>query len=325
MYYCGIDLGGTKIFSILIDKNGNIIAKNKIKTKLKGDINKIIDRIKECYIEMIIKAAIEEKDIIAIGVAVPSSVNIEKGIMIHAPNLNLKNIKIKELLKNSFNKPIYVDNDGNMALYGEFFFNKNIDTNSAYGIFVGTGIGGAYICNKKLIYGKNYTAGEIGHMVVKINGPKCGCGQKGCLEAIASKTGIVNYIKKQIEVKKTMTILDTIQPDWKESLGSSIIANCYKRKDKLVVKAVDRASKALGIASANIINLIGVDAIIFGGGLINELGDIMLPRIKKYMQKHCISNGYKDVKMIKSKLEDSSVAYGAARFVSLDENKNFLE
>ncbi len=324
MYYCGIDLGGTKVYSIIIDQDGNIQGNHKVKTKYKSDFNKIFERIVLCYDELIKKLNIKNKDIKAIGIGVPSSVKVNKGILIHAPNLNIKNIDIAEKLIKKFNKPVYADNDGNLGLYGEHHYGKAELYKSLYGIFIGTGIGGAYIYDNEIIRGKNFTAGEIGHMIVEINGPKCGCGRKGCFEAIAGKVGIINYMKKLIKKNYVQTSLDNYDAGWKKNIGSSVLKELYQKNDQAVVKALTRAGKVIGIACANIINLIGVDAILLGGGLINEMAKDLLPVIKKFMIKYSIGDGAKNVKLLLSELKDNAVAYGAAKFVSVNENKKFL-
>ncbi|MBN2545833.1 MAG: ROK family protein [Spirochaetes bacterium] len=324
MYYCGIDLGGTKVYSIIIDHYGNIIGSHKVKTKYKSDFNKIFKRIILCYNELIEKLNITEKEIKAIGLGVPSSVKIKTGVLIHAPNLDIKNINIAEKLIKQFNKPVYVDNDGNLGLYGEHYYGKAKSYKSIYGIFVGTGIGGAYLYNNEIIRGKNYTAGEIGHVIVEINGPKCGCGRKGCFEAIAGKVGIINYMKKLIKKNKINTSLDKYEPDWKNNIGSSILSELYHKNDEAVVKALNRSGKVIGIVCANIINLIGVDAILLGGGLMNDMAKDLLPVIKKFMIKYSIGDGAKNVKLLLSELKDNAVAYGAAKFISVNENNKYL-
>jgi glucokinase len=322
-YYAGIDLGGTKIYSIVIDETGNILSREKVKTYSSDNFEDILKRIVECYEAAVVSSNIPENQIVSVGMAVPAPVNVETGVLLHAPNLNWKNISFSQLMFERIRKPFFIDNDANMGTFGEFALGQVKEYKNIYGIFVGTGIGGGYIANGELVRGKNFTAGEVGHMIIEIGGPICGCGKKGCFEAIAGKVGIIEYLKRKTK-EGEKTILNEISPDWKKSVGSSALAKCYLKNDKLVVKALSRSAKAIGIAISNIINLIGVEAIVLGGGVIEELGDVLIPTITEYMVEYTMSEGAKGVKILKSTLGDDAVALGAAWSSSLPENKKYL-
>ena len=323
-YFAGIDLGGTKIYVIIIDKNGTILS--RVKTKIGGENNFdfIVDAIIKAYKDAIKDANLEEKDIVSVGMAVPSSVNIETKTLIYAPNFGWKNIQLSKIMSEKLKKPFFMDNDANMGTYGEYALGAAKGLKHIYGIFVGTGIGGGYITNNDVERGYNFTAGEIGHIIVKIDGTKCNCSKRGCLEAIASKVGIIKYIKKRVEKKGENTILDKISPNWRKSVGASALYKALTNGDKVVKKALMRSGKAIGISAANIVNLIGVEGIILGGGVIEELGDFLIPIIKQNLIKYSMSNGADKIKLLKSTLGDDAVALGVAWFSSLEKNKEYL-
>ena len=331
-YYCGIDLGGTKIYAVVADENGNVIANYKQKTKKSDDKSEqtknstetIIGRLTDCYHKVIENAGITENDIQSVGIAVPSSVNIKEGLLKYAPNLGLINVPIAKLMKEQIGKPIFVDNDVNMGIYGEYCLGAGKPFNHIYGLFVGTGIGGGYIHNGEVIRGVNYTAGEIGHMVMKIGGPKCNCGRSGCLEAIAGKIGIIAYMKKKTSESKNKTMLDDVAPNWHQTVGSSALSKCYNAGDKIVKKAIKRAAETIGIACANLINVVGVEAIIIGGGVVEEMEDIFMPIIIEKAKEYSIAGGAEGVSILPASLGDNSVALGSAWFTALEENKKFL-
>ena len=175
-FYAGIDLGGTKTYCVIIDEKGNIIAREKMKIGTDKDINRILDIVAECYKAAISRANLSESDICAAGMAVPSAVNTEKQILLNAPNLGWKNIKIGEIMTEKIKKPVFVDNDVNLGTFGEYTFGKANKYKNVYGIFVGTGVGGGYIHDGKIVRGASFTAGEIGHMIIKQGGPICNCG-----------------------------------------------------------------------------------------------------------------------------------------------------
>ena len=311
-YYAGIDLGGTKTYCVIIDEKGNILAREKMKIGTDKNIENVLDVVTECYKAAISRANLAENDIFAAGMAVPSAVNTDKQILLNAPNLGWKNIKIGEIMTEKLGKPVFVDNDVNLGTFGEYTFGKAKEYKNIYGIFVGTGVGGGYIHDGKLIRGASFTAGEIGHMIIKQGGTQCNCGNQGCLEAIAGKVGIIKYIERKIEEKGKTTKLDEIAPLWRKSVGASALHKAIKSKDKLVIKAVERSAEAIGVACSNVINTIGVDAVILGGGIIEELSDIYLPIIRLTIQECSMANGGSNFPVIISELGDDAVALGAA-------------
>lgn len=323
-YYAGIDLGGTKIYSIVINEQGEILSRNKIKVGEDKSIDGVLLLINQCYIESVEKSGLNFDDIKYVGMAVPSAVDIKKGILLNAPNLGWKNIDIAARLSKITGKKVFIDNDVNLGTYGEYSSGDNKNLKHVYGIFAGTGVGGGYIFDGKVVRGAASTAGEIGHIVVSYNGPRCNCGNKGCLEAVAGKVGIVKYIVKRADKKGKETLLDTISPNWRSSLGSSAIRKAFESKDKIVRKAVLKSANFIGIACANVINTVGVEAVILGGGLIEELSDIYLPVIEQTMKQYAIAGGADNVKIIKSSLGDDAVAYGAAMIVSKAETEEYL-
>jgi len=315
-YYCGIDLGGTKIYSILCDGNGKIVARKKIKTQAASGFDTVFENIVICYAELLKKAEIVDDEVEKIGLAVPSAVNTDSGMLLDACNLGWKKVPLARMLSERLKKPVFMDNDVNLGVFGEYSFGKASRFKNVYGIFAGTGVGGGHICNGSINRGKNFTAGEVGHMVVKIDGPECNCGRKGCLEAIAGKAGMIKYMKKQEEKNGLTTMLSEIAPEWRTMVGSAALKECYKQKDTLVVKAINRASEAIGIAAANIINLIGIEALILGGGVIEEMGSVMLPVIEENTRKYAIAGGADGVEIIVSELGDDAVALGAAWYAA---------
>ncbi|OHD15301.1 MAG: hypothetical protein A2Y34_02690 [Spirochaetes bacterium GWC1_27_15] len=323
-YYGGIDLGGTKIYSIVIDERGTILSREKVKTNQENGLEPVIDKIIECYKNAVKNASLQEKDIEAIGMAVPSAVDVNKGILLYAPNLGWKNLELSKIMYEKLRKPFFIDNDVNMGVFGEYSLGVGRNYKHIYGMFVGTGIGGGYVVDGKIMRGVNHTAGEVGHMIVKLGGPQCNCGRRGCLEAIAGKVGIINYMKKLVDKKGEKTMLNEISPDWRRSVGSSALNKCFVKNDKVVVRALTRSATAIGIAAANLINLIGIEAIILGGGLIEEIGDLLIPIIKEYMVNYSIADGAKGIPLLKSILGDDAVALGAAWHCVLPENNKYL-
>jgi glucokinase len=323
-YYSGIDLGGTKIYSIVINEEGRILGRAKLKTRHQHGLEAVMERIVKCYLKAIEDASIKEDQIIAIGMGVPSAVNITSGTMLFAPNLNWKNVQIARIMYEKTGKQVFVENDVNIGTYGEYINLNSSKYRFLYGIFVGTGVGGGYIVDGNIIRGPSFTAGEIGHMKIKMKGSRCGCGSRGCLETIAGKVGIIKHMKKLVDRDNISTLMDKLNPDWRNGIGSSSLKTCMNKSDKVVQSALIRSSRALGLAISNLVNTIGIEAVILGGGVIEELGEELLPVIREYMLDNSIADGARNIEIIPSALGDDAVAYGAAMFVAHPDKKQML-
>jgi glucokinase len=182
---------------------------------------------------------------------------------------------------------------------------------SMVGIFVGTGIGGGIIIDGKLYSGFGHTAGEIGHMVLDIDGPKCGCGNKGCFEALASRTAIFQQIRAGIKAGEK-TLLTEMLGDDLDDLRSGDLRKAIRRGDKYVDRIIDGAAEYIGIATANLINIINPEVVVLGGGVIEALADEMMSVIIETANDYAMAGAMKGVEIVASKLGDSAGITGAA-------------
>jgi glucokinase len=263
---------------------------------------------------------LQPTDIEAVGVTVPSSIDYEQKTITHAPNLGWINLPFESRLKDVFHKPAFIDNDVVMGTFGECHLGVGKGYHRVYGMFIGTGIGGGYLVNGEIIRGIN----EVGHHIVKMNGPRCSCGNRGCLESIAAKSGMISFMQKRVKDKGEKTILDKLAPNWKTTVGSSALRKAVKKRDKVVMRALERSAEAIGVAIGNLVTLVGVDAIILGGGIIEELSEFFLPRIKESMHINTFADRARNVELLQSSLGDDAVALGAAWFVRLPEHREQL-
>jgi glucokinase len=199
-YVIGVDLGGTKICSGIFDSSLECIGTAKVSTKAQRGTDTVIERVVRCVQDAVDEADLNMKQIAGVGIGAPGAVDGESGTVIFAPNLpGWKDVPLKKELEKHLGVPVVVENDANVVVVGVHEAELKGKPLSVVGIFVGTGIGGGLILNGELYSGCNHTAGEIGHMVIDVNGPKCGCGNKGCFEAVASRTAIFQRIKAGIK------------------------------------------------------------------------------------------------------------------------------
>ncbi len=291
--YIGLDVGGTKILGALIN-NKTIVSSHKEKTNA---ANSTAEQIFE-QIKSVITTLKKDNPIKGIGIGIPGSINTQTGVIGFSPNLPFKDFPIKEKLAQHFNVPIAIENDVNAGLLGEHWAGAAKEYSNVVGIFVGTGIGGAIIINDQLYHGKHSIAGEIGHMKLKINGPACNCGEKGCLEALASKVSIQRALEKQ------GFTFDSI-------IKSSFIKEQLEKGNKEVKEVMKKAAISLGEAAGSIVNILDPEAIILGGGVMESLGDFFLKKIKPVANKRALVKP--NIKL--ASLGDYSIVYGAVYLV----------
>ena len=288
--YIGLDIGGTKILGGLFDGT-KVIKTKKLKTKAEESQDDIYGRIVE-----VINFLARDIKIEGIGIGIPGSIN--NGTVLISPNLPFKNFPLKEKLFNAYQIPIAMDNDVNVGLLGEHWAGAAKGLNHVIGIFIGTGIGGAIIINNSLLRGKHNIAGEIGHMKLKLNGPRCNCGEKGCFEILASKQAF----KRQLE-KYGFTVGPVLK--------SSLIKTYIDDNNKNVKNITKKISAYIGEAIGSLVNILDPEAIILGGGVIEAVGDYMLRKITPIAEQRALCKP--DIRL--SKLGDYALIYGGVRLV----------
>jgi glucokinase len=311
-YVLGVDLGGTKILAGIFNHTLECIGTAKLSTKSQRGVDKVIERIARCAQDAVDEADLTMKQVAGIGIGAPGAVDFDAGRVIFAPNMEgWKDVPLKKSLEKLLDVPVYVENDCNIAALGVHAAELKSKPKSMVGIFVGTGIGGGIIVNGELFSGFGHTAGEIGHMVLEVSGPKCGCGNKGCLEALASRTAIFQQIKAGVKDGQK-TILTEMLGDDLEDLRSGDLRKAIRRGDKFVDRVVESAAEYIGIATANLVNILNPEVVVLGGGVIEALADEMMSVITETARDYAMPGSMEGVEIIPSKLGDSAGITGGA-------------
>lgn len=309
-YSVGIDLGGTKILIALINKqNGEVLYHVKKKTKKDKGPKNIMKKMIEGIEELFEQSGISKDEISSIGVGAAGQIDRKNGILIGAPNLDCYDLNIKEILQKHFNLPVYLGNDVEIATIGEQKFGAGKGYDDFVCVFVGTGVGSAIVKDGKIITGATGTAGEIGHIIVDLNGRQCACGAHGCLEAYASRSAIERRIEGALKKGRQSCILDYLETG--KSITSSMIQKSIEQEDELVLQCVTEASEYLSGGIASIINFINPKLIILGGGLIEAVDFFYQKTIKKAKAKS-LPVPAKHIEFKKAELGDFSGVIGAA-------------
>jgi glucokinase len=314
-YLIGVDLGGTKILAGVFDPGLNCLGQMKCSTKADRGPEGVIERIGRCVRDAIDECDLSIKQVRGVGVGAPGAVNTAEGRVIFAPNLGWKDVALKKQLEKELDLPVFVDNDCKLHALGVFEAEYQGKPRNLIGIFLGTGIGAGIFIDGKPYTGFNGTAGEIGHMVLDINGPECGCGNRGCFEALASRRAIFRAIQQGVKNGQETVLTEMLGADLAD-LRSGDLRKAIRRGDKFVEKIIDQAAEYTGIACGNLINLFNPERIVLGGGVIEQLENDMMPIIDKEARKHALPGTAKGIEIVASRLGDDAGITGGAVLVA---------
>lgn len=316
MKYLGVDIGGTNMVAGVVEKTENgyeIISKAECKTNAPRTEDEICNDIAIIIRQSLSKAGLLFDDVPFIGIGSPGSVNTDTGVVGYTNNLYFKDWQLKKLMEERLKKEVYILNDANACAYGEFIAGALKGTNNALAITLGTGIGGGIIINKKLYTGANFVAGEVGHMVIENNGKECSCGRRGCWEAYASATGLINITKE--EVMKVDCFEQTYI--FKSSKGlrnvdGKTAFDAMKANDELGCKIIKKYIECLGCGLVNVVNIFQPDKICIGGG-ISRQGEVLLKPLREFVnrEKYKVSDDDK-TSICVAKLGNDAGIIGAA-------------
>lgn len=311
-YLIGVDLGGTKVLAGVFTQELKCLGKSKTSTKAGRGPSAVIDRVARCIQDAIDECDLNLSQIKAIGIGAPGAVDQEKGEVIFAPNLpDWKNIPLARHLERALKIPVFLQNDGNICTLGVHTAEFTGKPRHMIGLFIGTGIGAGLVLNGKLYTGFNKTAGEAGHMVIQAGGPQCGCGSRGCFEALAGRQAIFKKIQALVKSGQKTILTDMLGPELTD-MRSGDLRKALRKGDKMAGRVIKEAAEYIGIGVGNLMNLLSPEIIVLGGGLIDALEDEMLAIIIETARGHALSGTHKGTEIIASKLGDNAGITGGA-------------
>ena len=307
-YNICLDVGGTKVLGAIFDEKDQIIYRLKKRSKSGGsasaDVEKVIIDVVE---EMIKESGIDRKKINAIASCAPGVIDQDSGVVLFTPNLPWRNYDLAGAMRKQFGVPFFVGNDVNLGVLGEYKFGAARGYKNVVGFFVGTGMGGGLILNGSLFTGNQFKAAEYGHMILDPEGPLCNCGQRGCLEAFSSKQGMTAYIRQQVSRGRETMMAEAVKDG---VFRSKKLKKALEAGDAVAVEAVDRACHYLAVATGNLINTLSPDLVLYGGGVIEAVGDIFLEKVLKEVDRYCMTAIRPTVDIKIAELGDDSILYG---------------
>ncbi|KPB05238.1 ROK family glucokinase [Bacillus sp. CHD6a] len=305
----GVDLGGTTIKMAFVTQYGEIAHKWEIVTDISEKGKNITTDIAKAIDSKLEELGESKSKLKALGMGAPGPVNMATGLIYEAVNLGWENYPLKDLLEVETGLPVVVDNDANLAAIGEMWKGAGEGSKDLICVTLGTGVGGGIITNGEIVHGINGAGGEIGHItVIPEGGAPCNCGKTGCLETIASATGIVRLAKEAMEENPGSKLEELAQ---QEGLTAKLIFEQADAKEEISQYVVDKVSSYLGLALANLANAMNPEKIVIGGG-VSKAGDKLLNPVRHHFVKYLFPRTKVGVKIAEAILGNDAGVIGAA-------------
>lgn len=311
----GIDLGGTSVKFAILTQEGEVQEKWSIKTNILDEGSHIVDDMIEFINHRLRLLGLGAEDFIGIGMGSPGVVDREKGTVIGAYNLNWKTLQpVKEKIEKATGISFFIDNDANVAALGERWKGAGENQPDVVFMTLGTGVGGGIVAEGKLLHGVAGAAGELGHITVDFDQPiLCTCGKKGCLETVASATGIVNLTRRYADEYAGDAELKQLI-DNGEDVNAKIVFDLAKAGDELALIVYRNFARYLGIACANIGSILNPSTIVIGGG-VSAAGEFLLDGVRKFYEENSFPQVRTSTKLALATLGNDAGVIGAASLV----------
>ena len=277
--YIGIDLGGTNIAAGVVDKEGNILHKDSVKCNATRHYTEIVKDMAELAKKVTVDAGFQLSDVEWVGIGSPGTCDTENGILVYANNLNFSNVPMSEEFRKTFDVPVYIANDADAAAFGEAMVGAAKEVATSVTVTLGTGVGGGIIINNKIFNGFNNAGGELGHMVIQMNGEPCTCGKLGCWEAYASATALVRQTKEAMEKNP-----DSMMHEFAKEKGVSARTafQAAKAGDAAALEVVNKYIEYVSLGISNLVTIFQPEKVLVGGGVSGEK-DYLINPIREYV------------------------------------------
>lgn len=311
MYHLGIDLGGTNIAVGVVDESFKIVGRGKMKTKCPRPADEICDDMATAAKRAIDDAGLTMDDIDTIGIGAPGSINPFTGVIAVSNNLRFENVAMGAMLKERLGRDVFIENDANAAAYGEFLAGAGRGTKDMVAITLGTGVGGGVIIGGKLFAGSNLAGGELGHTVIVHNGEQCTCGRKGCWEAYASATGLINLTKKFMKANRDSKMWELCDGNINNASGRTSYDG-MRAGDKVATEVVNIYEDYVACGITNMVNIFQPEVLCIGGGISKEGDALLKPIIEKVSAERFTKNVEKQTTVKIAELGNDAGIIGAA-------------
>ncbi len=311
LLYVGIDLGGTNIGAAVVDAEGRVLNQDpgELRTRTKAELGAegVVDRIVKLVGKAVDDAGLKLQDIEAIGIGAPGTCDLKRGVVTHAVNLRWTDVPLGEMLSKQLEGlPVVVDNDVNVAAWGEYKAGAAKGQDDLLAVWCGTGVGGGLVLDGKLYHGARMTAGEVGQTIIHANEV---LGRK-TLEQSSGRASIVSQLMRLVDQHYESSLSETLL-DPEKKVGSKKLAGAYAAGDRLVVEIVDQAAYCVGAAVASQVTMLSLPCVVLGGGVTEAFGSMWVERVQEAFQGLVHPPYLSDCKIVASELEDLAGIVGA--------------
>ncbi|MEO0587942.1 MAG: ROK family protein [Planctomycetota bacterium] len=303
----GIDLGGTNVRAGVVAEGHKVMGSAATKTKPEQGVDAVLDRIEKVVEKAIDDADVKRKDIARAGIGAPGAVDIRTGVVLQTGNMGWRDVPLAELLSKRLEVPVAVDNDVNVGAWGEHVAGAGRGFDSMIAIFIGTGVGAGIVLNGKLFHGHHYTAGEIGQTIIQSGSP---LGRRS-VEDLASRTAIAANLLSLIRSNHPSIVPGLVDGDLTKVRSKAINA-AFNEGDPLTRRVVQEACEVIGMAAANVVTLLSLPCVVFGGGLAEAMGPRLLPLIRKPFEDTVFPDALRNCELRITELGDDAGVIGAA-------------
>lgn len=318
-YSVGVDLGSFFLRVVVADMNGNIVHKLQTETELPRGRDHVVNRTFQAIHRTIEESRVPKRAIQGIGMGHSAVIDSRRGVVLSLPRqgqmLEWKNFPFRDLLESEFGLPCLLEDSVPAIAIAEKHFGLGADLDDFIYIDAGVGIGGAIFINGRLYRGPGGSAGEFGHVTVDENGPLCCCGSNGCLEAMASGAAIMQAVRTAIEKGVDSKVRDLAHGDL-ERISIECITEAAIQNDPLAFRILDEAIGHIGVALADVVNLLNPSVVVFGGGLFRAAPQFLLDALKRPLRQRALEKSASEVQLKVSRLGAEAGALGAARLIS---------
>ncbi len=316
--YIGVDLGGTNIKAGLVNvETGKVLLSKSAPTLARDGHDAVMLRMADVINGLIKDCDFSHSEIKGIGVSAPGALNIEEGLVLFLPNLpgQWRDVPLRATLEGYLGIPISMLNDVRAITLGEYSYGAGKGVRDMACFAIGTGIGGGLVIHGKLVLGIRGTGGELGHQTIDINGPRCGCGNYGCLEVFASGPAIASMAEKAVRQGLTTMIADIIDYDLNK-ISPRVVAEAAEAGDEIAREIWDRAGHYLGTAIANVMVAFGPRRVVLSGG-VAAAGELLLAPVRRTIEERVFIMPRDEVEIVLNKLGDDAGILGMAKWAAL--------
>ncbi len=308
-----IDLGGTKALAGVVESDGTVRSRVWLPSReLSGRPAELLDRLAEGAQAAAEQAGLAFEKVAAIGVCVPGPLDPSRSVVAMAPNLGWVDLPVREEMERRLpHKSVFIENDVRAAALSEHRLGAGRGSESMLAVFVGSGVGGGLIVNGTVYHGAHGGAGEIGHMVVRAGGPRCGCGRAGCLEAMAARDAVGRYVIQQVG-RGRQTVLTEILHGNLLALTSRDLGIAIARSDAVAIRAARRSARYTGLMIGGVVNLVDPGVVVIGGGVAEALGQRYVDWAAEIARRQILASSAKELPIVMSQLGNDAGLLGAA-------------